>query len=186
MQVLRTEVVAFATRTLSQLLTTIDTLNTCGTVAEVLAALVAGVSTEFARTAIFSVKGDRLEGIQQVGLDAGSDISNLVMPLAVNSLLTRAVATRRTTLVSGGELGAAPGPFGGAPEVAAALPVLAHGEVLAVLYADDGGRPQAQHDALELRTKVAELLLQVATPSLERVLSDPIAVTELRDFTNFL
>src|SRR5439155_16212288 len=73
-------------------------------IGEVLTEIVSGLSTEFARVALFCVRGNRLEGEHQVGFDFKGDITNVAMPLSVDSLLTRAATSGRIERLSANEL----------------------------------------------------------------------------------
>ena len=62
-----------------------------------------------------------------------------MMPLAMDSLLTRAVSSGRTERVSGDRTDSSHLPFGGTPTCALAMPIVVDGEAMAVVYADDSG-----------------------------------------------
>ena len=68
----------------------VDELAEKTTVTDLLAALVRHLSSEFSRVALFRVKANRLEGEHQVGFDLTTDVSKLVIPFNVDSLITRA------------------------------------------------------------------------------------------------
>ena len=115
-----------------------QSLSKVESIGEVLTEIVNGLSTQFARVALFCVRGNRLEGEHQVGFEFKGDITNVAMPLSVDSLLTRAVSSRRIERLSANELkDGKSAPFGGTPACAFALPIVVEGESLAVVYADD-------------------------------------------------
>jgi hypothetical protein len=102
-----------AERLLRQSLTVLAELDSCKTLAEVLTTFASALSSKFARVALFSVRGNRLEGMHQIGFDFQNNISNVAVPLNIDSLLTRAVSSRRSESMTADEL------TGGAPRSAA-------------------------------------------------------------------
>ena len=158
-------------------------------IAEALTEIVSGLSTEFARVALFCVRGNRLEGEHQVGFEFKGDITNVAMPLSVDSLLTRAVTARRIERLSASELkDGKSAPFGGTPTCALALPVVVEGETLAVVYADDAGqKPQdAAVGGHEVKARYAEVLLRHADVLMVRLATELHALGELREYANML
>ena len=94
------------------------------------------------------------------------------MPLAMESVLTRAVTSGKTERVSGDDLLNASGlPFGGSPAWAVAAPIVVDGDSIAVVYADDSGlsRPDRQPAAEDLSVKFAEAMRQYAVALLTRL-----------------
>jgi hypothetical protein len=157
-------------------------------IGEVLTEIVSGLSSEFSRVALFCVRGNRLEGEHQVGFEFKGDITNVVMPLSVDSLLTRAVSSRRIERLSSADLkDSKSAPFGGAPTCALALPIVVEGESLAVVYADDSG--QKAKDAVgghEVKGRYAELLLRHADVLMVRLATELHALGELREYAHML
>src|SRR5262249_4468503 len=120
----------------------IGDLGNSTTVAELLAALVNRLATQFTRVALFRLKGNRLEGEHQAGFDGPTDVAKLVIPLSVDSLLTRVAASGAPERLSGAEVAArAATPFAGAPAATIAFPLLLQGETFAVVYADRAEAP---------------------------------------------
>jgi hypothetical protein len=108
---------------------------------DLLAELVKRLSIQFSRVALFRVKGNGLEGEHHIGFE-GIDIARLVLPVTVDSLLTRAFQSGVPESISGSELASRLGtPFGGSPTSAVALPIVLQGTTLAVVYADDSDMP---------------------------------------------
>lgn len=100
------------------------------------------LSLQFSRVALFRVKGNRLEGEQQIGFDDATDVTKLAFPVGVESILSRAVSSGQVESITGEETAARTGtPFGGAPRAAVALPILLQGSAFAVVYADDSEMP---------------------------------------------
>jgi hypothetical protein len=159
--------------------TSLDALSAARTVAELFAILIRELSTEFARAAIFRVKGNHLEGDLAVGVDASVDIQKIVVPLGMSSVLTKAV--------SGGlqhatkeELGDSRPPFGGSPELVVAAPLVFDGEVLAVAYADADAVPTAAH------VPVAALLVRHANAVLGAFAQELRTSRQLREYARTL
>jgi hypothetical protein len=111
---------------------------------ELLIELVKRLSLQFSRVALFRVKGNRLEGEHQIGFDDTTDMSKLVIPTAVESMLTRAIASSTVQSLAGDDVAVRSGtPFGGNPTSAVALPIALQGTPLAVVYADDSDMPDS-------------------------------------------
>lgn len=152
-------------------------------VSDVLATLVEQLAAEFPRVALFKVSGNRLQGEHQIGFDLKRDIAKLVMPLGMDSLLTRAASSGRVGQMSGEELAdGSRAPFTGSPTIALALPVVAGGETLAVVYADDSGQRDAEEGGHQSRAKFAEALLQHAVALLMRLTAELKTRAELRAY----
>jgi hypothetical protein len=166
-----------------------QSLQGAETIAEVLTTLVTGLSSDFSRVALFCVRGNRLEGEHQVGFEFKGDITNVAMPLSVDSILTHAVTSRKIERLTASELkDSNKAPFGGSPSCALALPIVVHGETLAVVYADDSGQPSkdaalATHD---VKARCAELLLRHADVLLMRLTTELKALGELREYATML
>jgi hypothetical protein len=174
---------------MDNLLRGLDALSTATTVGDVLTTLIEQLAGEFARVALFMVKGNRLEGAHQIGFALTNDIGKVMMPLAMDSVLTRAVASGRTERVSGDDLLNASGlPFGGSPAWAVAAPVVVDGESIAVVYADDSGlsRPDRQPAAEDLSVKFAEAMRQYAVALLTRLTREVKGQSELRAYAGSL
>jgi hypothetical protein len=111
---------------------------------ELLHELVKRLSLQFSRVALFRVKGNRLEGEHQVGFDDASDVTKLVMPTSVDSMLTRAISSGLVQSITGDDVAVRSGtPFSGTPRSAVALPISLQGTTLAVVYADDSDMPDS-------------------------------------------
>lgn len=156
---------------LDELLTVFTALGNAKTIPEVLTGLVNGIAREFSRVALFDVHGNGLQGTQQVGFDFPSDISKVVIPLAADSLLTRAVKTGRLEAFFAGPHSDPRGiiPFGGAPSCALAIPIVVQGVAVGLIYADDSDRGECAPGAPQARAKFAELLQQHAFLVLLRI-----------------
>jgi hypothetical protein len=173
---------------LQEAITAFQSLGKADTIGDVLTEIVSGLSAEFSRVALFCVRGNRLEGEHQVGFEFKGDITNVAMPLSVDSMLTRAVSAARVERLSAGELkDGKSAPFGGTPTCALALPITVEGETLAVVYADDSA--QRGKDAAvgsEVKARFAELLVRHADVLLVRLATELQALGELREYANML
>ena len=162
---------------LEELLTVFNSLERANTLAEALTALFDGLGREFSRVVLFAVRAGRLEGVQQSGFDFEHDISKVVIPLASDSLLGRAVSSSR---IEGTMAGVATGstgmPFGGEPGCAVALPISIQGAVVAVIYADDSDRLEFASTAPQALVKFAELILMHTILVLFRISSEQRAL----------
>ena len=100
----------------------------------------------------------RVEGVAGARPAATNDITKLVIPRGTNSLLTRAVNTRKRAQASAHGDEPPVALWGGAVANAVALPIQAGDDVIAVAYAEDaeetssqGRRPQDRRDAHQAR-----------------------------------
>jgi hypothetical protein len=106
--------------------------------------LVKRLSLQFSRVALFRLRGNRLEGEHQIGFDDATDMSKLVIPTSIDSILTRAVNSGVVQSMAGADVAVRSGtPFGGTPISAVALPIVLQGTTLAVVYADDSDMPDS-------------------------------------------
>ncbi len=166
----------------------VDEIAGTTTVGGLLAALVNQLATQFSRVGLFRVKSNRLEGEYQVGLDQNSDVTKLVIPLSLDSPLTRAVASGQLERLAGSELEDGGGmPFSGTPSAAVVLPVVLQGETLAVIYADDDGYElppsTAVHDSA---ARFAQLMVRQGVIMLTRLSHELKTLSELRDYAALL
>jgi hypothetical protein len=166
-----------------------DDLAAATTVSALLAALAKQLATQFARVAVFRVKGNRLEGEHQVGFDQTSDVSKLVIPLNMDSLLTRVVNSGAVESLTGRGLADAGGTqLGGTPSMAVALPVMFHSNAIAVLYADDSTQRPGARGVAPSASSVgfAKLMLGQAGVLLLRLTHELKTLAELRDYATQL
>jgi chromosome segregation ATPase len=179
----RQHAVTFISRSLDRLAACNDALADASTHEEVLDALVTVFASEFARVALFRVKRNRLEGIRQIGFEAQPDMSQLLIPRTLDSLLTRAAMSGHIETLAGGELDDASGsPFGGTAGPVWAIPIEIDGAAGAVIYADDSDRAHPEAANLELRTKFADLLSRHAASTLARLPAPAQGTPDLRDY----
>jgi hypothetical protein len=184
---LREQVIRHATQGLDRLLGSFQRLGTTKTFDDVLAALVDGIAQEFTRVALFQVNGNRLEGVQHVGFDFDNDMSKVVVPLGMDSMLTHAVRSGRVQGFTAGELtDSSRALFGGSPSFVLVLPIAVAGEILAVLYADDSDQPQIEFATPERKVKFAQILLWHAAPKLPKLVEEWKARAELREYATML
>jgi hypothetical protein len=151
---------------------------------DILGTLLTGASQFAERVALFVVKNDQALGWREC--EAGDprnleSIRNITLPLSAETLLTCAVR-------SGSPWSGVPGSnseddllisqLGGEPQLAAAMPLVVRGKVVAVLYADaTSSDPNAvNNDALELLAQVAGMAVGLnsgARPAPESQVSEP-------------
>jgi predicted nucleic acid-binding Zn-ribbon protein len=166
----------------------IDELASATTISGLLGAFAKQLSAEFPRVAVFRVKGNRLEGEHQIGFDDKKDVTKLVIPLNMDSFLTRVVASGTGESLTGNaltETGSTP--LGGKPTAAIAMPLSLQGETLAVVYADNSGQKTPVTAAgQELATGFATLMLKQAGVLLMRLTHEMKMLTELRGYATML
>jgi hypothetical protein len=169
------------------LLGAFEALGTATTISDVLTTMVEHMATEFSRVALFRVKSNHLQGEHQIGFDLKTDISKVIIPLGMDSVLTKAAASGSIEQLSGDEL--AEGnrvPFSGKPSFAIALPVAAGGETLAIVYADDSGGDHGSDAGPLLRVHFADAMRQHAVSVLTRMKAELKALAELRTYAGSL
>jgi chromosome segregation ATPase len=168
----------------------VDDLAGATTIAGLLAALTKQLASQFSRVALFRVKGNRLEGEHQIGFDQTKDVTKLVIPLNMDSMLTRVVGSGTVESLTGSELAANGGiPLGGGePTTALALPVVLQGETLAVVYVDDSGNrvPSPGPAGLNASIGYATLLVRQTAVLLMRLTHELKMLSELRDYATLL
>jgi chemotaxis protein histidine kinase CheA len=175
-----------AKKPLDRLLATFEHLTKATTTTEVLTTVGDALAKEFSRVAVFSVSANHLEGMHQVGFDFKRDISKVVIPMTMDSLLTGAVTSGRVQGFFGSELtDSSCAPFGGTPGFVLTLPISVRGETLAVIYADNSEQRDSAV-AADRGVKFAELLLWHAVPMLTKLTAELQAVAEVRSYTTSL
>jgi len=161
---------------LDELLTVFNVLERSTTLADALTGLFNGLIREFSRVALFAVRANRLEGVQQRGFEFENDISRVTVPLTPESLLGRSVGSGRleSMLLNPATDSSATGvPFGGSPCCAVALPITVRGTIVAVIYADDSDRLEFGSTSPQALIKFAELLLMYSLLVFVRISSEP-------------
>ena len=158
----------------------IDSLSGAATISELFGTVVRELATELPRVAIFRVKGSHLEGEHGAGFDETVLIKKIVIPMNLDSVITRAAHGGGLVRVEGDELAATRPPFGGSPVSAIAVPISFQGEPLAVLYAD------AETPATNAHTTFALLVVRHATVLLSRLTHELKVLKELRDYAVLL
>jgi hypothetical protein len=159
---------------LDELLTVFSQLERSTTLADALTGLFNGLIREYSRVALFALRANRLEGVQQRGFEFENDISRVTVPLTPDSLIGRAVAAGRLeSLFVNGTNGPITGvPFGGSPGCAVALPITVRGAIVAVIYADDSDRHEFGSTSPQALIKFAELLLMYSLLVFVRISSE--------------
>ncbi len=156
-------------------------------VIEVLTMLAKGLSEQFTRTALFSVNGNALQGAYQVGFDIDKDITKIVIPLALESVLSRAVASGCIeTAVPDDAPDSGQLPFGGASGWCLALPVPINGETVGVIYADDGDHSCPDEATQASRVSFADVARRHAVSVLAKLAVDLRELSELGDYAALL
>ncbi len=169
-----------ATAILKGAVEAVDALDDAPSVSDLFAALVELLATELPRVALFRVKGNHLEGEHVAGLGDGMHVKKLVIPLTLDSLVSRAVTRGALQRGDGDQLADIRSPFGDAPASALATPIVFRGETLAALYADaDGAITEAQ-------ASFALLLVRHATVTMAKLTQELKTVKELREYAAML
>ena len=157
------------------------------TITDLFAALVRHLAGEFSRVALFRLKANRLEGEDQIGFDDTTDVTKLVLPLSVDSLITRAASSGTYEQLTGDDLDDnSRAPFGGTPVVAIAMPIAFQGETLAVVYADSDRFTSERGAGLDASIGFARLIVRTAGVLLMRLSQELKMLNELRDYAAML
>jgi hypothetical protein len=106
------------------------------TLDDVLETLLLEFSQEFGRASIFVVAGPCLKGWRSLGLDSTTEISNLAIPLTVESPLTQSMTDQKAVTLAANPGREQVGIFGSAIDCAIAVPILVEAEVVAVAYGE--------------------------------------------------
>lgn len=168
-----------------ELLGAFQALSSATSVGDVLSTMMEHLATEFSRVALFRVKSNHLQGEHQIGFDTTTDISKVVIPLGMDSVLTRAAGSGVIERLSAEELAdSSRAPFSGSATCAIALPVVVGEETLAVVYADDSGGSSRdkRSDATHLRVHFADAVLQHSIALLTRMKDELKKVADLRAY----
>ncbi len=167
------------------LLATCQKLASATSIDDVLIGLVDALAGDFSRVALFRVDANHLKGVHQIGFQLDSDISKVVIPLTMDSLLSHAVSSGQVAGFAPAELPAGSRtPFGGSPTYILTLPVSVRGNTVAVIYGDDSSR--AEPTTAERSLKFSQVLLWHAVPILTRLSTDLTTLTELRQYATML
>jgi Skp family chaperone for outer membrane proteins len=169
---------------IERLLEVFDQIAAAATVDAVIIAAAGGLTGDFARVAVFSVRDNRLAVHHQWGFGADSGIEKVIVPLGVESFLSEAAQAGTVQSFSGGA-GTGSAPFGGAPTLVVTAPIVVRGETLAVLYADDSGDPRDAAWSGD-GVRLAGLLRAHVVLRLERLTVELQAIDELRAYAHML
>ncbi|HYT74870.1 MAG TPA: hypothetical protein VEL79_09000 [Vicinamibacterales bacterium] len=172
-----------------ELLGAFQALASATTISDVLTTMIEQMATEFSRVALFRVKSNHLQGEHQIGFDLNSDITKVIIPLGMDSVLTRAAGSGTIERLSAEELAdSSRVPFNGSPACAIALPVVVGDETLAIVYADDSGSPgdERSPDASYLRVHFADAMLQYSVSLLTRMKAELKVLADLRSYADSL
>jgi len=171
-----------ALQPLDHLRTAFDRYRGVTTIGDVLSILLESMATEFARVAVFDVDAHRLEVTRHAGFD-GHDMSKVVVPLATQSPLTKAVKDGKVQGLTARDLtDTTRALVGGSPNFVLVLPVPIRGQVRAVVYADDSGQTVGEVPSPERRVRFAEILLWHTVPLLTRLALEEEAIAEFREY----
>jgi chromosome segregation ATPase len=167
----------------------VDDLAGANSMTDLLYATVRQLSVHFSRVALFRVKGNRLEGDYQIGFDSATDVSKLVIPLNVDSVLTRAVGSRNVESLSRAELSEGRlVPFGTRAAAALAIPMSHQGDTLAVVYAEETETGDTETAAIlhQSRVRFATFLIRHSAALMTRLTQELKALSELSDYAALL
>jgi len=173
--------------TLDDLLAAFQALAGSTTIPDVLATFVEQLAAQFPRVALFRVKKSHLQGEHQIGFDLKTDIGKVMMPLGMDSLLARAVSSGQIERLTADERKNNKTPFSGSPGCALAIPIVAAGETLAIVYADDAGTSKHENPEVDqARERIAEAMQQHVIALLLRMTNELKVRAELQTYARSL
>ncbi|HET7217490.1 MAG TPA: hypothetical protein VFJ02_05560, partial [Vicinamibacterales bacterium] len=109
-----------------------------------------------------------------------------VLPLNLDSLITRAAASGVIEQLRGSELDdTSRAPFGGTPTSALALPVAFQGETIAVVYAD-ADHMTSESEQYDASAGFAKLMVRTTTVLMTRLSQELKTLNELREYAAML
>jgi len=150
---------------LDRLGTALQSVNQATIATEILETVLGEIGQHFARAAVFLVGPSSLKGWRGLGLGPTTDISDVAIPHAIDSLLRRTLADGKPVAVAqddGDRDGDMPvGLSGSAVVSAVAFPVLANGRAIAVVYAEDA--QEFPMTSPGVGRKIAEILVDHAS-----------------------
>jgi chromosome segregation ATPase len=163
-------------------------LGAATTVTALLAALAKQLATQFSRVAVFRLKGNRLEGEHQVGFDQTKDVTKLIIPLSMDSMITRVVSSGAVESAAEKAQIEAGTPLGGTPSTAVSLPIVFHGQTIGVVYADDSGQKSATRGpgGSDARVGFARVMLAQTGVLLLRLTHELKTLADLREYATQL
>jgi hypothetical protein len=173
---------------LDDLLGGFQALAAARSIDDVFTTLVEQLAGHFPRVAMFRVKGSHLQGEHQIGFESKTDIAKIMVPLGMESPLTRVVTSGRIERLSETVIAESTGAlFSGTPTCALAIPVAVGRETLAVIYADDSGAAHAgAAEAVESSVRLADAMHQHAVALLLRRCDELKMRAELRAYVGSL
>jgi len=163
-------------------------LGAATTVTALLATLAKQLATQFSRVAVFRLKGNRLEGEHQVGFDQTKDVTKLIIPLSMDSMITRVVSSGAVESAAEKAQIEAGTPLGGTPSTAVSLPIVFHGQTIGVVYADDSGQKAASRGpgGSDARVGFARVMLAQTGVLLLRLAHELKTLADLREYATQL
>ena len=175
---------ALSLETLDDLLAAFQALAGSTTIPDVLTTFVEQLAAQFPRVALFRVKKSHLQGEHQIGFDLKTDIGKVMMPLGMDSRLARAVSSGQIERLTAEERKNNKAPFSGSPACALAIPIVAAGETLAIVYADDAGasKQKGRPEVDQARERIAEAMQQHVIALLLRMTNELKVRAELQTY----
>jgi predicted nucleic acid-binding Zn-ribbon protein len=168
----------------------VETLTRASNITDLLGGLAQQLSAAFSRVAVFRVQANRLQGEQQVGFDYTTEVRKIAMPLNVDSLLTRVVRTAEMERLTPDDLAneSKGAPFRGRPTLALALPIVLHGDAVAVAYLDDWDHTASAtgRGSDESSVLFARLVVRHAGVLFISYAHEMRVLTELREYASLL
>lgn len=172
---------------IDQLVPALEQVGRATTVPDTLTAVAHALTNHFPRVAVFAVQDGHLQGMYQTGFEFSHDISKIVAPLTMDSLLAASASSDKVQALTAEDLAGNLGvPFGGDPACAVLFPVSMNGATHGVVYADDGGDTRHDHAPVDHRAALADVVRRYAAAHIERLSAGLKGVTELRGYAKWL
>jgi hypothetical protein len=170
-------------RTVAQLSHTFEEIDRGASVDDVLSAAANALADDFPRVAVFTAANGKLEPRYQRGFEEASGIERAVPDPADGSLLGRAASSPELGVHQMGPT--VDLPFAGSPSMVVTAPVVVRGELIAMIYADDHGRPPVD-DGRHTSARIADIVRRHTALRLDRLTIELKTMGELRGYAKML
>jgi hypothetical protein len=170
---------------LERLLAVFERIDRGVSVDEVLGAAADGFADDFSRVVVLRAEGAQLTVTQQRGHVRTGPVADTATLLNGGSWLAHAARMQSVRVFDQHTKAAGDTPFGGQPSVIVTAPIVAHGELLALLYADDDQCTDAAPGS-DSALRLAGVIQRHAALRLERLTIELKALAELRAYAQML
>ncbi len=170
---------------LERLLSVFERIDRSPSVDDVLESAANGFADDFSRVVVLKVDGPYLVLSQHRGLTNTGPLTEAASLLNGGSWLAHAARMHSVRVFDQHTKSPGETPFGGQPHVIVTAPIVIHGELVALLYADDEGRTELGLGS-ENALRLAGVVQRHTALRLERLTIEIKALAELRAYAQML